>query len=318
MAIKAANLSKRSGNGWAFRDIDFEASFGETFCIFGPANAGKTSLLNVLAGAERAESGTFLIDPSIPPGGATFPPAEFIQPNGFFGRFLGRFKRESGKDRVRRLLNEILNPDARLILLDEPFAGLDIFAKSDLAAAISQAAERGAAVVITSTDFSDVCLVADRVAVLADGYLRQTGTPTEIYEMPENSFIASLCGRINLIEARRLTSSKAEMPEFQTITGEHRIFTQKMDVRRLGAINKNVRLGIRPEQLSLSFGAAFPEDNLLRATIAATRFFGPFTLVDLNCNGLLLTASVQRLVGIAVGDECMVGLPPDRIRIFAE
>jgi len=91
-----------------------------------------------------------------------------------------------------------------------------------------------------------------------------------------------------------------------------------MDVRRLGAINKNVRLGIRPEHLSLSFGAAFPEDNLLRATIGTKRFCGPFTLVELSCNGLQLTASVPRLVGISAGDECMVGLPPDRIRVFAE
>ncbi|MER3631036.1 MAG: hypothetical protein C4325_01715 [Blastocatellia bacterium] len=307
MAIKTANLSKRSGNGWAFRDIDLEVAFGEVFCVFGPANAGKTALLNVLAGNEPADSGGLFIDKSISPGGATFPPREIIQPNGILGRFFGRFRRESVMERLRRMREVIAKPDAKLILLDEPLTGLDTLIKSDLLASIQNAAKRGAAVILTSSDFSDVCPVADRIAVIADGYLRQTGAPDEIYEMPENSLIAALCGRINLIEARRRTSSKAELPEFQTIDGAHRLFTKKMDVRRLGAINKNVRLGIRPEHLSLSFGAAFPEDNLLRATIGTKRFCGPFTLVELSCNGLQLTASVPRLVGISTGGRPAAG-----------
>lgn len=130
-------------------------------------------------------------------------------------------------ERLRRMREVIAKPDAKLILLDEPLTGLDTLIKSDLLASIQNAAKRGAAVILTSSDFSDVCPVADRIAVIADGYLRQTGAPDEIYEMPENSLIAALCGRINLIEARRRTSSKAELPEFQTIDGAHRLFTKK-------------------------------------------------------------------------------------------
>lgn len=317
MAIKAKNISKRAGNGWAFRDIDLEARFGETLCIFGPSGAGKTMLLRILSGQDRADTGLLILDESITPGSAVFPETLLARPLGLFGRITRRLVPETAQNRVKRLKPVLENRGNRLVLLDEPLSGLDIFSKNEIAGQIRLAASQGAALIVTAADFYDVCLIADRISVISDGYLRQTGTPNEIYDTPESSFIASLCGPINLIEARRLTSSKADMPEFQTISGGHRLFTQKMDVRRLGAINRNIKLGIRPEQIALSFGAAFPEDNLLKGTIVNTRFFGPFTHVEMDCNGLILTASVPRLIGITAGDECMVGLPPDRIRVFA-
>ena len=92
----------------------------------------------------------------------------------------------------------------------------------------------------------------------------------------------------------------------------------EVDLRGLGAINKNAWLAIRPEQVVLSFGASFPEDNLLKGTIANIRFSGPSTYVTLDCSGISLEAMVTRLIGLNIGDECMVGLPPDRIRVLAD
>ena len=76
-------------------------------------------------------------------------------------------------------------------------------------------------------------------------------------------------------------------------------------------------LGIRPEQISISFGASFPEDNLLKATLTGVQYMGATTLIQLDANGLKLEALVLRLVGLNPGDECMVGLPPERILIFS-
>lgn len=87
----------------------------------------------------------------------------------------------------------------------------------------------------------------------------QTGTPREVFENPNSAAVARVTGRNNLIEARRLTSSKSDLPEFQTIVGEHRFFTNKVEKDQLGAINQNVTLAIRPEHISISFGASFPK-----------------------------------------------------------
>ena len=143
---------------------------------------------------------------------------------------------------------------------------------------------------------------------------------SESVDVPAQHYVngASLTGPCNLIEGRRLTSSKSDLPEFQTIAGEHRLFTQKVDLRGLGAINKNAWLAIRPEQVVLSFGASSPEDYLLKGTIVDIRFSGPSTYVTLDCSGISLEAMVTRLIGLNIGDECMVGLPPDRIRVLAD
>ena len=103
-----------------------------------------------------------------------------------------------------------------------------------------------------------------------------------------------------------------------TIEGEHRLHARTTEKSRLGAINKNVLLAIRPEQISISFGASFPEDNLIKAVVAAIRFHGETTIVELDANGLRLKARVFRVVGLTVGEECMVSLPPDRIHVLKD
>jgi ABC-type Fe3+/spermidine/putrescine transport system ATPase subunit len=176
--------------------------------------------------------------------------------------------------------------------------------------------QKNLSVVYTCNNYDDAFAIADRVSVIVDGEIRQTGTPQEVYDTPNSVAVARLVGRNNLFEARRLTSSKAEIPEFQTIEGGHRVFTQKASINSLGSINKNATLAIRPENISISFGASFPEDNLLKATVMKIMPQGPTTLITLDSNGLLLEVLVLRLVGLNVGDECMLGLPPDRIMVL--
>jgi len=291
MPIKVENASKRSGNQWLFRDVSFEVADGEIFGIFGPNGSGKQSLLASLSGETDNSS---ILSRLFRKG-----------PVGFAERYTENL------DRLEKLSGPIY--------LDNPFAGLDRQNRETLAARLKRSAtENRSPVIFTSADFEDVLLVCDRAALIADGYIRQIGTPQLLYREPCDRLTASFTGPNNLFEARRLTSSKSELPEFQTIAGEHRLFTQKTGLRGLGAINKNATLAVRPEQVVLSFGASFPEDNLLKGVITDIRFRGPATYVTLDCSGLELEAMVTRLIGLNIGDESMVGLPPDRIRILAD
>ncbi len=287
MPIKVENLSKRTGNQWLYRDVSFEVADGEVFAIFGPNGSGKRELLHEMSNdtlfGERKAS---LI-------------ARLFRPETAAGMI--RFDR----------MSESSGP----LFVDTPFKGLDADERAKLSESFKAKTEP---VLFSTTSFDDVLLAADCAAILANGYIQQTGTPPELYHQPANRLVAALTGRCNLIEARRLTSSKTDLPEFQTIDGEHRLFTQRVELRGLGAIHKSATLAIRPEQVVLSFGASFPEDNLLKGTIADIHFNGPATYVTLDCCGLALQAMVTRLIGLNVGDQCMVGLPPDRIRVLAD
>ena len=203
--------------------------------------------------------------------------------------------------------------------LGVPLSGLDVYTLDELSSQLRSAAkERGLSVILATSRFETAARFADTIAVLADSYIQQTGSPEEVYEHPLSTTVARSTGRCNIFEARRLTSTKFEIPEFQTIEGEHRFFTEKADIGKLGAIDRNVALAIRPENISISFGASFPEDNLLKGVVTDISFLGPVTVVQLDANGLLLEAMVFRLVGLNVGDECMLGLPPERIRILRD
>ena len=178
--------------------------------------------------------------------------------------------------------------------------------------------DKNLTVVFTTNDFDEIFALCDKVAVLAKGEIQQFDVPREVYEKPVNAEVARITGRNNLITARRLSSSKKETPEFLTLDGDHRVFADRPEKSALGAITQNVCLAIRPEHISISFGASFPEDNLLKATITEIIFQGSTTLVKLDANGLMLIALVLRLVGLNIGDECMVGLPPDRILVLKD
>ena len=184
--------------------------------------------------------------------------------------------------------------------------------------AIRSVRDRGRAVVVASSDFADILFLCDRAAILEGTEVKQIASPQDLYENPQCRAVAIATGRCNLFPARRLSSSKAEIPEFHTIDGDHRLFAKTIDRGALGAINQNVTLGIRPEHISISFGASFPEDNLLRATITGVQFLGAYTLIELDAAGLRLQALVLRLVGLSVGDECVLGLPIDKVHIFRD
>ena len=218
----------------------------------------------------------------------------------------------------QRILS-LLSSASDIIAFDDPLCGADRALRERLVNEIrDQTSEKRLTTIFATSDFETAAIVADCVAVLADGFIHQIGTPEEIYSSPQTTAVAALSGRCNIFSARRLTSTKFEVPEFQTIDGEHRLFAERADIAKLGAINRNIPLAIRPEDISMSFGASFPEDNLLKAVVTGVKYLGPMTIVELDANGLALETAVLRLVGLDVGQECVIGLPPDRVRILRD
>lgn len=305
------------------RDIAFEAAGGRVFGICGGTASGKSALLDALAGRGKTAGGTITLDTvDLTKQPARNRPVSFLtRPKksvraAVFGD--ARDKDSSGERQLDAFERLTANAE-RVLLLDEPFSHLDADLRASCFAAVRRAARsRDRVVIIASSDFDQIAAVADDAAVLAGGEIRQIGTPQEIYENPETVDVARATGKCNFFAARRLTSSDADLPEFHTIGGGHRLYVQKQGKHVLGAINQNMTLAIRPEQVSMSLGSSFPEDNLLRAVVTSIRFLGPTSLIEFDAAGLKIETRVFKVVGLSLGDECMLGLPPHRIRILRD
>ena len=322
MTLRVENLSKRYEQNWVLKDVSFEAQKGEVVGIFGVTGAGKSTLLRVVSGAEKCSGGAVYQDEtdvtllSCAERNFHFPR---VTNDSFWQKLFKTEKRSDLADGEGQVLalEEALEHADSVLLLDDSFCYMDRLLRHENYQKLKRAARaKNLVVLIATNDYDEALRLCDRVVVIDRGEVLQTGTPDEIYLNPASSRVAYISGGNNLIEARRLTSNKTETPEFQTIRGEHRLFTAKVDKARFAPINQNNVLTIRPEHISISFGASFPEDNLLKATITDVKFQGATTLVVLDAGGLTLEALVLRLVGLNIGEECVVGLPPDRIQVF--
>ena len=322
MSLKASNLSKLYDNNWILRNVSFEVERGEIFGLFGASGCGKTTILNILAGSEKSNGGEIHFDSSdISEKSKTDRNFAFAGQSQApsWKQFFGSGKSRPLGSGQAKAIKHAIETAQNVLLLDDVFSCMDHIQKLECINLLhTSATEKNLVVVFATCNFDDILLFCDIAAVIADSEIKQIGTPREVYLEPVCYDVARIAGRNNLFEARRVTSSKVETPQFQTIEGSHKLTIQKVEKRFLGALNQNVSLGIRPEHISISFGASFPEDNLIRATITGVQFLGATTLVELDADGLKLDVLVLRLVGLKSGDECMIGLPPDRIAIYKD
>lgn len=324
MSLIINNLSKKYDTNWVIKDVSLSVERGEILGLFGVVAEGKTTIIRMLAGVEPMNSGAIfynsedLTERNCDERKFNFPKLT----NEEFWKSMFKTQKSSqladGEGQVLALEHALQNA-SEVLLLDNQFCFMDrITREKNCEKLRSVVKEKNLAVVFATNDYNEIFSICDRVSVLHNGVIVQTGTPREVFEFPNSAAVARVTGRNNLIEAKRLSSSKTDTPEFQTIIGEHRLFTDRVGKDAPGATGENITLAIRPEYISISFGASFPEDNLLKAEITGISFLGATTLIKLNAGGLELEALVLRLVGLKVGDECVVGLPPDRILVLKD
>ncbi len=180
----------------------------------------------------------------------------------------------SGGQQQRVALARALAPRPRVMLLDEPFSGLDTRLRGQVRdETLHVLKEVGAATLLVTHDPEEAMFMADRIAVMQGGKLMQIGTPADLYFRPENAFVTAFLGDTNRFEGT--------VKERQVDTPFGRLDCAKLDE------GSAVEVLIRPEALQLMAeqGAGSPEGKG-SATVLAARLLGRTSLIHLSvCNG---------------------------------
>jgi sulfate/thiosulfate transport system ATP-binding protein len=237
MAIAVRQVSKRFGDFVALDDVSLAIAGGSLTALLGPSGSGKSTLLRVIAGLETPDAGEVSILGSdvtgVPPQrrgvGFVFqhyaafkhlrvrdnvafglkirkrPKAEIrervadllhlVQLEGFADRYPAQL---SGGQRQRMALARALAVEPKVLLLDEPFGALDAQVRKELRGWLRRLHEDvHVTTVLVTHDQEEAMEVADRVAVMNDGRIEQTGKPRDLYEHPANEFVMGFIGAVN-------------------------------------------------------------------------------------------------------------------------
>ncbi len=217
--------------------MSFDVADGELVVIVGPSGCGKSSLLRAIAGLDPVVSGRVVLDgtdvSALPPEkrriGLVFQdhalfPHRRVEQNIAFGlthldraararrvdellelvRLPGVAKRYphelSGGEQQRIALARALAPDPAVVLLDEPFASLDPSLRDDVRSDVIEALRlRNAAAVLVTHDREEALALGDRVAVMSAGRMLQIDRPDEVYERPNDRFVATFLGEASFL-----------------------------------------------------------------------------------------------------------------------
>ena len=238
----ASHAYGRTGRTATFEGFDLRVGAGEVLCLLGPSGCGKTTVLRCVAGFERLAGGTIAIDGTTvsAPGlhvaperrrvGMVFQdyalfPHLTVLDNVAFGiarlpdaaararRWLAtvgleatgaRYPHElSGGQQQRVALARALAPEPALVLLDEPFSNLDASLRESLAADVrALLKEQRTTAVFVTHDQDEAFALADRVAVMDGGRIRQIDTAWNLYHRPADRFVAGFVGRGEMVEGR--------------------------------------------------------------------------------------------------------------------
>ncbi len=347
-AVQVEKLGKKFGDTWAATDVDLDIKDGEFIVLVGPSGCGKTTTLRMIAGLEDATVGRIVIggrdvthvhakDRNIAmvfQSYALYPhmtvrenlsfalklakidPAEIDKRISEVTSILGlsdmldrRPRTLSGGQRQRVALGRAIVRRPEVFLFDEPLSNLDAKLRTSTRSELIKLRRRLSATVIYVThDQVEAMTMADRVVVMNEGRVQQVGAPVDVYDDPDNLFVAGFIGSpaMNFL---RPSISRQENALLATI-GDRSL---RLPLAHPAATAQSTVLGIRPEHLSLE---SRPDHVSLEARIETVELLGDEVILNLDFGGIGILARLQRGPRLRVDDAITLSVASDRVLIF--
>jgi multiple sugar transport system ATP-binding protein len=345
-AVSIAAVKKVFGTTEVIRGVDVDIADGEFCVLVGPSGCGKSTLLRMIAGLEEISAGEIAIGGTVVNRVApkerdvamvfqnyALYPHMTVRDNMSFALMLAKFSKADIAEKVGRAssilgLNDLLERyprqlsggqrqrvamgraivrDPQVFLFDEPLSNLDAQLRVQMRTEIRELHQRLATTSIYVThDQIEAMTMADKIVVMRDGLVEQTGAPLELYDNPANTFVAGFIGSPAMnflpgVVARPLGN------------GMRRITLDSGgDVEvAMGAEGQRVLCGIRPEHITLTGG-----DGPIAGNVVVVEPTGAETQVVCRLGTLDVIAMQRDRVACRPGDR--IGLTPDprRIHVF--
>jgi len=325
--VHLAGVRKTYGDVVAVDSVDLRIDRGEFFTLLGPSGSGKTTCLRMIGGFERPDAGAIELAgrdvTRLPPTErdvntvfqdyALFPhmtvaaivayglrvkrvarderdkrvreALAMVQLEGFDDRRPGQL---SGGQRQRVALARALVNRPRVLLLDEPLGALDLKLRQQLQVELKRIqSEVGITFVYVTHDQDEALSMSDRIAVMDAGRVLQVGTPQEVYDEPDSTFVAGFVGVSNLLE---LKVERVEKAVAQLRLGPRD--SVRADVAAAVSAGATAVVTVRPERIALLAQPAAADDGRCRAvgTVREGLYAGPVSrfVVELEGGGALM------------------------------
>jgi iron(III) transport system ATP-binding protein len=350
--LEIRNIAKSFGGRRVVDDVSLNVQPGQVTCLLGPSGCGKSTTLRIIAGVEMQDTGTIHVDGQlvcdtvtrIPPEGrsiglmfqdfALFPHLSVADNVGFgltggarkngarigellervgMSRFLNAFPHElSGGEQQRVALARALAPRPKIMLMDEPFSGLDDRLRDDIRdETLAVLKEEGAGVLLVTHEPEEAMRMADEIALMRDGKIVQRGAPYHIYNAPVDKAAAGFFSDINVIRGK-VQGALTDTPFGQFLAPGQPDGTQ-------------VDIVIRPQHLKIDFDRGgrgpnpTPSDGTpARGLVQRARFMGSESLVEfkMDFDGSILRALIPSVFLPKAGTPLWIMIRRDRCFVF--
>lgn len=341
--LQIKDVSRSFGDVVALDDVSLDIRENEFFALLGPSGCGKTTLLRVLAGFEQPDSGSVTLDGadllSVPPekravnlmfqSYALFPHMT-VAKNVAYGLVCARLPRAeiatrvdevletvgltdkksalpktlSGGQRQRVALARAIVKRPRLLLLDEPLSALDRKIRGEMQMELKRLQhEVGITFVVVTHDQDEAMSLADRVAVMDAGVVRQLDAPLDLYRRPRSVFVADFIGSSTILRG--------------SYSNGHWVVSDLPPLSAPANCEGALAIALRPESVTL-----LPVDDagcLLRGSVSEVYFQGDHALAQVTVEGTAFLAAVREdvlpergaRVGLSWRESAMIPLVAD-------
>jgi multiple sugar transport system ATP-binding protein len=358
--IKLNDLTKEYGSLVAVDNLNLTIPDGSYTMILGPSGCGKSTTLRMIAGLESPTSGDVIIGDDVvtdlPPRKRDLSMVfqnlalwdhKSVRENMGFGLKMDDVSKDERTEQVERIA-EVLQIEDKLdqspaslsggqqqrvalgrslvrepdvILLDEPLSSLDAKLRLEMRTELSRIQQRiGTSFVHVTHNQEDAMSIADEILLLNDGRVQQFGNPIDLFENPNNEFVADFIGTpsMNLLDATFVDDGDAPYID----AGGFRLEIPEPygDDYRRKLSPSEIDLGMRPNKLRPVRNGGTPNGPTFDATVSLVETFGDANWYYLDTGTeeelIMKTADEDVIKSVSAGDDLTVSVNPDAIHAF--